>query len=766
VAHQSVGMMNDYDSGTDSSLNQTKAGRESIRDYVSNLICREASGESFNAQKIIDANPEIQNHRSLVLDLVYEEYCRRKEAGEDIRQKSFVQNFPDYEHSLLQVLQVHHYLENSDTDSEKKKTVWPAPGESFGDYQILEQIGRGSFAHVFLAEQISVDRRRVVLKITRNALDEVKTLGHLKHPRIVEIYTVASDEDGFTAICMPLISQVTLFDLLVDLHADSKVATTKKDFVAELEECFRTRTSDSSADRITSKPLPKMNFIDAVLQVGTDVADALEYSHGKGFLHCDIKPTNILIAPDGHSMLFDFNLSAKSDSKTGRIGGTLPYMPPEQLQAFIDGDFDFEMTPSADIFSLGVTLYQMLTGKLPFGDIPDESQKNDAAKVMLARQQKTKVRLSHVKGINSSFKKLILSCLSLKPELRPASAASLAKRLRGEATTLKRSRRWVITHPIKTLIAAVVLIGIFPACQWLYQYSLRLNQQQFVSLIDDGKAAQEARNFPLSIKIFQKAIERSESYPKRKFLAECFLTMVYARSGMNEEATAMLNALKSGNGKEERGLVAEILLATTGSRKRLQDDDTRSIGVTETTLRNLKRFNLNNQNNLHIIRARRAGNLQNSLSDCIDRFAKILKTSPRHAEANYNYYRLRRRRENMASIETLPVDPMLIAIVENGPLPEYLVFVLTHYIRSYTDAPSPEALDKVTEWLTKLRDSGMPKTVLSGKVYDFFPLPLPKALQTIIDATDDFEPIMDYVYWHGIVDPLSNLSIDAFFEDE
>lgn len=766
MARQSVGMMNDYDSGTESSLNQTEAGHESIRGYVSNLICREASDESFNAQKIIDANPEIQDHRSLVLDLVYEEYCRRKESGEDIGQKSFARNFPDYEHSLLQVLQVHHYLENSDTDSEKKKVVWPAPGETFGDYQILEQIGRGSFAHVFLAEQISVDRRRVVLKITRNALDEVKTLAHLKHPRIVEIYTVASNEDGFTAICMPLVSQVTLFDLLVDLHADSKVATTKKDFAAELKECFRTRTFDSSADPITSKLLPKMNFIDAVLQVGTDVADALEYSHSKGFLHCDIKPTNILIQPDGHSMLFDFNLSAKPDSKTGRIGGTLPYMPPEQLQAFIDGDFDFEMTPSADIFSLGVTLYQMLTGKLPFGDIPDESQKNHAAKVMLARQQNTTVRLSRVKGINSSFKKLILSCLSLKPEHRPTSAAFLAKRLRGEATKLKRSRRWVITHPIKTLIAAVVLIGIFPTCQWLYQYALRLNQQQFVSLIDEGKAAQEARNFPLSIKIFQKAIERSESHPKRKFLAECFLTMAYARCGMNEKASVILNALNSGDGKEERGLVAEILLATTGSRKRLQNNDTASIGVTETTLRNLKRFNINNQNNLHIIQARRVGNLQNSLSDCIDRFVKILKTSPRHAEANYNYYRLRRRRDSMVSSEILPVDPMLIAIVENGPLPEYLAYVLTHYIRSYTDAPSPEALDKVTEWLTKLRDSGMPKTVLSGKVNDYFPTPLPKALKTIIDATDDFEPVIDFVYWHGIVDPLSNLSIDAFLKDE
>lgn len=120
----------------------------------------------------------------------------------------------------------------------------------------------------------------------------------------------------------------------------------------------------------------------------------------------------------------------------------------------------------------------------------------------------------------------------------------------------------------------------------------------------------------------------------------------------------------------------------------------------------------------------------------------------------------------MVSSEILPVDPMLIAIVENGPLPEYLAYVLTHYIRSYTDAPSPEALDKVTEWLTKLRDSGMPKTVLSGKVNDYFPTPLPKALKTIIDATDDFEPVIDFVYWHGIVDPLSNLSIDAFLKDE
>ena len=762
---QSFGMMSNGDLGTDSSEKQIEDGQESLRAYVSDLILRSASEEGFDAQKIIDANPEIQNHRSLVLDLVYEEYCRRKEAGEDLGQESFVQNFPDYEHSLLQVLQVHHYLETSGTVSEKKQIEWPTPGETFGDYQILQQIGRGSFAQVFLAEQISVDRRRVVLKITRNALDEVRTLAHLKHPRIVEIYTVASDEDGFTAICMPLISQVTLFDLLVDVHANSKVPTSKKDFVTELEKCFQTRTSNTSANRFTSKLPPKMSFVDAVLQVGTDIADALEYSHGEGFLHCDIKPTNILITPDGHSMLFDFNLSAKSDSKTGRIGGTLPYMPPEQLQALIDGDFDFEMTPSADIYSLGVTLYQLLTGKLPFGDISDSSQKSDAAKVMLERHQNTKVSLEHVKGINSSFKKLIVSCLSFKPEHRPPSAASLAKRMRGEATVSKRSRRWVISHPVKALIAAVVLIGIYPACQWLYQYSLRLNQQQFVSLIEEGKAAQKARNFPLAIEIFQKAIERSESYPKRKFLAECFLTMAYAHCGKDDKTSDMLTKLRLAEDKEQRGLVAEILLAAIGSRKKLLDSDTKSVGVTEITLQNLKRLNVDNQNNLLVIQARRVGNKQYSRSDSTDRFAKLLKTSPQHGEANYNYYRYERKLENSDDGDFMHIRPMMIAIAENGRVPEYLTFVLRFYINSYVADPSPEALDKVVEWLSILQESGMPKTVLSGKFNHSLFDPLPSALKVIIDAADDIEPHLDYVYWHGIVDPLSTISIEAFVRD-
>ena len=425
---QSVQIMIEDDFGTDSTEEKIGLNHDSIRAYVSNLICCAASEGNFDAQAIIDANPEILNHRSLVLDLIYEEYCRRKEAGEDVDQQSFLGKFPDYQHSLLQVIQVHDYLETSDSVSEKKKIEWPVPGETFGDFFIVEQIGRGSFAHVFIAEEISVGRRRVVLKITRNASDEVTTLAHLKHRNIVEIYSVASDseKDGFVGICMSLISQVTLFDVLVELHADRNKPLWKKDFVGVLEKCLLHRTSKESIEQVSKQLPPKVDMIDAVLRVGIDIADALEYSHKKGFLHCDIKPTNILVTPEGHSMLFDFNLSAKSASKTGRIGGTLPYMPPEQLQALIESDFDFEMTPAADLFSFGVTIYQLLTGKLPFGDIPDSPTKSDAAKIMLQRQKKTEVNLAQVKGINASFRNLILRCLSFEPNQRPQSAESLA----------------------------------------------------------------------------------------------------------------------------------------------------------------------------------------------------------------------------------------------------------------------------------------------------------------------------------------------------
>ncbi len=98
------------------------------------------------------------------------------------------------------------------------------------------------------------------------------------------------------------------------------------------------------------------------------LADGLGHAHERGILHRDLKPANILLADDGQPMLLDFNLSEdlklRSRAPAAFIGGTLPYMAPEQLQAFQHGTCGGDAR--SDIFSLGVILYELLTGEHPF----------------------------------------------------------------------------------------------------------------------------------------------------------------------------------------------------------------------------------------------------------------------------------------------------------------------------------------------------------------------------------------------------------------
>ena len=89
------------DGGGDSSRRRSR--RHSIRSYVSDLICNASSEEEFDALKIIEAKPEIREHRTLVLDLAYEDFCRKREKGDPIQQRSFAKKFPDHEESVMQL---------------------------------------------------------------------------------------------------------------------------------------------------------------------------------------------------------------------------------------------------------------------------------------------------------------------------------------------------------------------------------------------------------------------------------------------------------------------------------------------------------------------------------------------------------------------------------------------------------------------------------------------------------------------------------------
>src|SRR5206468_1825944 len=109
------------------------------------------------------------------------------------------------------------------------------------------------------------------------------------------------------------------------------------------------------------------SYIEVILILGSQLADGLGHAHRRGILHRDLKPANILFTDEGRPMLLDFNLAEDTKQRhaaeRAAIGGTLPYMAPEHLEAYRTGKG--QLDERCDIFSLGVILFELLTGRHP-----------------------------------------------------------------------------------------------------------------------------------------------------------------------------------------------------------------------------------------------------------------------------------------------------------------------------------------------------------------------------------------------------------------
>src|SRR6202034_3146989 len=113
------------------------------------------------------------------------------------------------------------------------------------------------------------------------------------------------------------------------------------------------------------------SYTDGVTAIGQQLAEALHFIHQRGICHLDLKPSNVLMTPDGRPMILDFNLSADAQAPDMRLGGTLAYMSPEQLLVSENpsgGDRSL-VDSRTDLYSLGVMLYELLTGQHPFGPL-------------------------------------------------------------------------------------------------------------------------------------------------------------------------------------------------------------------------------------------------------------------------------------------------------------------------------------------------------------------------------------------------------------
>ena len=212
------------------------------------------------------------------------------------------------------------------------------PGETVGDFRIESNIASGAFATVYLAHQLTLNRR-VALKASINFGNEAKTMASLEHDHIVRVFSETIDASKhLRLICMQYIAGTSLEQLL---HSINERGTQKSEW-----------------NFLREKPF------EWILETCRDVTLALDYAHSKGVLHLDVKPANILVDSSGKAFLTDFNIALKEgDAENRMLGGTLEYMAPEQSQLFTSippSDWGQHIDGRADQYAMGLVLKQML----------------------------------------------------------------------------------------------------------------------------------------------------------------------------------------------------------------------------------------------------------------------------------------------------------------------------------------------------------------------------------------------------------------------
>ncbi len=250
----------------------------------------------------------------------------------------------------------------------------------YGRYQIVKELGRGAMGVVYHAHDPRIERE-IALKVLRpdhvesedfvlRFVKEAKAIGRLSHPNIVTVFDVGRDHETIY-IAMELLEGTPLNDIITE---------------------------------------NKLSF-EEIINLGAQIAGALDYAHQRGIVHRDIKPTNIIVTQDNHVKLTDFGIARLEDSsatkqtQAGEILGTPSYMSSEQVMGkTIDG--------RSDLYSLGVLLYELCSGDMPF------KGKNLSA-VFIAITQETPAKPIKINSaIPGALSNLIMKSLSKTPDDR------------------------------------------------------------------------------------------------------------------------------------------------------------------------------------------------------------------------------------------------------------------------------------------------------------------------------------------------------------
>ena len=392
----------------------------------------------------------------------------------------------------------------SNADFDRQRPTDLRAGDELAGFRILAVLGRGAEGTAYLASQIDLADRPVVVKVNPLQGAEHRKLARLQHTHIVPILSSQDLEgQGLRILCFPYMGGITLDRVLEGAAIRPLGRRTGKDLLDSVDRAAVPLVSLPAASP-TRKFLSAESYERSITWIGLGLAEALHHAHTRELVHCDVNPKNILLAADGMPLLLDFHLALPPVPAGGVplewIGGTPPYIAPEQfeaMKAMAKGRPGPAVDGRADIYALAMVLHIALTDQRP------------------TRDKRTAARLRRMNPrVSPGLAAILERGLSQDPEGRYPTASSFAEDLRrhlddeplvgvANRSPMERLVKWRRHHPValaRAAAVAVILLGLvaigliarFAAIGHLHDAIGELERGQRRSATGDHKQAEEA----------------------------------------------------------------------------------------------------------------------------------------------------------------------------------------------------------------------------------------------------------------------------------